>query len=209
MASIASPAEQRIVLENVSWETYQRLLSEHVDSTGTRFAYDGGSLEIMVVHAEHEEINRTLAAVAEAAAMAMERDFCRLGSTTFRRQDLSKGFEPDSSFYFENADKVRGKAEIDLVVDPPPDLIIEVDLTSSSLNRFAIFAAIGVREVWRYAEGQLTISALDAGQYRTCARSVVLPPLTPVVLARFVEQSRHLKPHLWFARIQEWVRRQR
>jgi Putative restriction endonuclease len=85
----------------VSWDTYERLLAEHTDSPGTRFAYDNGSLEIMVAYAGHENPNRTLAALVEAAALALRMDFWRSGSTTFKRDDVKKGIEPDSSFYFD------------------------------------------------------------------------------------------------------------
>src|SRR5260370_1173827 len=126
MTTIAAP-EERVVLENVSWETYERLLAESVESVGTRFTYDEGVLEIMVVSIAHENPNRTLAYLVEIVAAETDRDLHRAGSTTFKRKDLAKGFEPDSCFYIGHADQVRGKAELDPVKDPPPNLVIRFD----------------------------------------------------------------------------------
>ncbi|MBZ5618557.1 MAG: hypothetical protein LAQ69_07520 [Acidobacteriia bacterium] len=100
MPMTASPAEQRVLLRNVSWETYERLLAESVNALGTRFAYDEGNLEIMVVQVGHEGPNRTLARIAEITAEETGRDFRASGSTTFKRPDLAKGFDPDSPFTF-------------------------------------------------------------------------------------------------------------
>ena len=101
----------------------------------------------MVLSTKHERPNRTLALLVEILAEELNMDVQRLGSTTFTREDLDKGFEPDSCFYIQNEARVRGKEEIDLAVDPPPDLVIEIDITSPSLNKFPIYARIGVPEV--------------------------------------------------------------
>src|SRR5271157_291217 len=94
MSTAVTPAEQRLLLHDISWETYERLLRESVENLGTRFTYDGGNLEIMVVSISHEAPNRTLALIAEITAEETGRDFVAAGSTTFKRRDLAKGFEP-------------------------------------------------------------------------------------------------------------------
>src|SRR5947207_5107011 len=124
MPLTVTPPEERVLMHDISWETYERLLAESVNNCGTRFTYDEGTLEIMVVYIGHEDPNRTLAAIAEITASETRRDFLRSGSTTFKRSDLSKGFEPDSSFYFRNAATVRGKRDLHLHSDPPPELVI-------------------------------------------------------------------------------------
>ena len=151
---------QRVILHGVSWETYERLLADFQDSHAAHFAYDQGALEIMVLSLKHETFNRTLATLVEIVAEEMQGDVINAGSTTFRRADLSKGFEPDTCFYIQNVERVRGKDEIDLTVDPPPDLVIEIDITSPSLNKFPIFAAMGIPEVWRYDGKTVTIFTL-------------------------------------------------
>jgi Uma2 family endonuclease len=206
MPAIATPAENRVLLTNISWETYERLLGESVDNCGTRFTYSEGNLEIMVVSAGHEKPNRTLASIVELTAIETDRDFVRTGSTTFKRQDLEKGFEPDSSFYFVRSDAIRDKDEIDLAVDPPPELVIEVDITRSSLNRFPIFASVGVEEVWRYDGGRVQFHSLEGDAYRRIEESVVLPPMIAAQATLFMEQVRRLKAPQWDRAVRSWIR---
>src|ERR671939_1507804 len=165
MATVLSPPEQRVILHNVRWETYERLLADLQDSSAPRLTYDRGTLEIMSSSSEHERYNRTIAQVVEELAVEMEIDLDNLGSTTFRREDLDRGFEPDSCFYIQNAVRVRGKKRIDLTVDPPPDLVIEIDITSPSLDKFPIYAAVGVPEVWRYDGTHVTMYRLTGERY--------------------------------------------
>jgi Uma2 family endonuclease len=191
----------------VSWETYERLLAEIVESAGTRFTYDEGTLEILVVSFGHENPNRTLAYLVEVVAEETQRDLHRAGSTTFKRKDLAKGFEPDSCFYIDHAEQVRGKEELDLVTDPPPDLVIEVDITRSSLSRFPIFAALGVPEVWRFDGNRVTMHRLERGSYAQIEASLALPPLTASQATVFLDESRQEKSTVWLRRVREWVRR--
>jgi len=208
MATTLLLPEQRVLLK-VSWETYEQLLAEHLDSPGTRFTCDRGVLEIMVVYVGHEDPNRTLALLVEIVGEETNRDLHPAGSTTFKRQDLQKGFEPDSSFYFdERAERVRGKTDLDLLVDPPPDLIIEIDITRSSLPRLPIFAAVGVPEVWRYDGTRVAFYRLAEGSYAEVERSIALPPLTGRQASVFLAESRREKRPAWLRRVREWVRAQ-
>lgn len=205
MTTIAPP-EQRVLLQNVSWETYERLLAESIESVGTRFTYDEGDLEIMVVSIAHENPNRTLAQLVEIVVEETEKDLHRAGSTTFKRKDLLKGFEPDSCFYISHAEQARGREELDPVTDPPPDLVIEVDITRSSLNRFPIFSAMGVPEVWRFDGARVTMYRLESGRYFEIEASLALPPLTASQTTVFLDESRQEKSSVWSRRVREWVR---
>ncbi len=140
--TVKSPAEQRILLSNVSWETYERLLADHESTSAPRFAFGRGGLEIKSPSPEHEAYNRTIALLVELLAEELGIDVYDLGSTTFRRADLERGFEPDSCLYIQNEERVRGKGRIDLAIDPPPDLVIEVDITSPSINKLSIHARL-------------------------------------------------------------------
>ncbi|MDP9356919.1 MAG: Uma2 family endonuclease, partial [Chloroflexota bacterium] len=113
MQAVAGPPEQRILLRNVAWETYERLLADHLDSSAPRFAYDRGLLEIVRPSTEHETVNRTLALLVEVVAEELGIDVLNVGSMTFRRQDLQRGFEPGSSFYIQHESSVRGRTQID------------------------------------------------------------------------------------------------
>ncbi|MBA2410858.1 MAG: Uma2 family endonuclease [Gammaproteobacteria bacterium] len=200
------PAVQKVILYDISWETYERLLAEHGAHAGTRFSYDCGALEIMSPLIIHERINRRLATIFETIAEERGVDFDSVGSSTFRREDLKKGFEPDSCFYITHLERVREKAQINLRIDPPPDLIIEVDITSPSLPRFPIFAAVGVPEVWRYDGARVRVFALSTGEYVEPSESASLPGVTGDVLTDFLAKSKMIKRAPWLHGIREWAR---
>jgi Uma2 family endonuclease len=206
MASVLSLPEQKVILENSSWETYQRLLAENQENSGTHFIFDNGRLEIMVVSYEQEILKDIIALLVNILAEESETDIRGAGSTTFQREELAKGFEPDACFYIANAERVRGKKQIDLTVDPPPDLIIEVDITSPSLNRFPIFAAFGVTEVWRYQNGQVTFYKLETDKYVETKESVAFPTMTNDWITKFVELSQQVKRTVWLRQVRESLR---
>ena len=128
------------------------------DGAAPRLTYDRGTLGIMSPSSEHERYNRAVAQIVEELAAELDVDMDSLGSTTFRREDIDRGFEPDSCLYVRNAPRVRGKKRIDLAADPPPDLVIEIDITSPSLNKFPVLAHVGVPEVWRFDGERLASS---------------------------------------------------
>jgi Uma2 family endonuclease len=207
MQEMSSPdTVERVVLYDVSWETYERLLREQQESSSTRFTYDHGTLEIMVLSARHEALKHTLSLLVSVVAEELDIDVYGYGSTTFRREDLARGFEPDACFYAKNAEFVRNKKEIDLTQDPPPDLVIEIDITSPSLNKFPLFAAVSVPEVWRYDGAALTIFTLKRGEYQLRTTSLILPGVTGQMITQFLEESDTLKRTVWLRRLREWVR---
>jgi len=209
MATVISLPEQKVILSNVSWETYNRLLVEHGEQSNTRFNYDQGTLEIMVLSAEHERLKHTLATLVELLAGELGIDVDGVGSTTFRREDLARGFEADAAFYGQNAAAVANKSRIDLTEDPPPDLVIESDVTSPSLDKFPIFAALGVPEVWRCEEMHVTIFKLEAGQYVVSDTSLMLIGVTSVGLGQLLEASKEMKRTAWLHRVREWAQTQK
>lgn len=206
MATVVGSPEQKIILRNVSWETYERLLADHLDSSSPRFTYDRGTLEIMSPSAEHEEINRTIAMFVEVVFEEMNVDIRNLGSTTFKREDLERGFEPDSCFYIQNAERIGGKTKIDLKVDPPPDLVIEIDITSESLNKLPICAKLAIPEIWRYDGKKIIVLKLEADSYVESEQSRALPDLPASVISAFIEESRSLERTAWLRKIREWAR---
>jgi Uma2 family endonuclease len=208
MQATIAPPEERVLMDNISWETYERLLAESTANPGTRFTYDNGNLEIMVVYIGHEDPNCILEAIVAFTASERRLDYFRSGSTTLKRSDLLKGCEADSSFYFRNAAamrQLRKSRNIDLQIDPAPDLAIEVDITRSSLQRFPIFAAIGISEVWRYDGERVRFYALDGGIYREVESSAVLPPLTSAQATRFLDQSPNQAAPDWEEAVRDWV----
>lgn len=213
-APIAHPtppieAEQRIILHGVSWDTYERLLADFLESNAVHFTYDRGELEIMAPSPEHEASTDLLALLVNVLAEELNVDVHGLGSTTFRRADLKRGFEPDTCFYVQNAERVRGKKRLDLTRDPPPDLVIEVDLTSFSLNKLPLYAAVGVPEVWRHDGQTVTILRLAGSKYRKQQKSAIFPGVTGAQIARFVEEGQTTRRLDWLRRVRAWVRGQR
>lgn len=209
MATVLSPPTPRVILRNISWETYARLLAEHEETSSTHFTYDRGLLEIMVLSAKHEAIKHTLALIVEVVAEEWELDVYGVGSTTFRREDLARGFEPDACFYLQQAAQMRGKEDIDPALDPPPDLVIAVDIPHPSLDKFPIFAALRLPEVWRYDGTHVAIATLAAYDYRTVSASCALPGVTSTVLEQFLDASMQMPRPAWLRYVREWVRTQR
>jgi Uma2 family endonuclease len=209
MATVVSPPERLVILDRVSWETYERLLAEHGEKGGTRFTYDEGVLEIMVLSSRHEIPNRKLASLVEVLAEEWDIVIVQLGSTTFKREFLQKGFEPDSCFYIQHADAIRGKEEVDLSDDPAPDLTIEVDITCESLNRFPVFAAVGIPEVWRFDGTKVTFFQLDSGRYIESDRSLAFPAISSEIATEFLTQSQKLKDTVWLREVRDWARAQK
>jgi Uma2 family endonuclease len=202
MAIAMQDNTQRILLSGIRWCTYEALLADLGDSPATRLAYHQGLLEIMVRSFSHEQLNRLLASIIEALAMSMQRDFINAGSTTFKRADVERGFEPDSCFYLQHVDTIRGQTTIDLATDPPPDLVIEIDITHPSLDKLPIYAAIGVPEVWRSDGQQVVIYRLETGTYTAANSSEVLPGITAHQVMSFLTLSSTMPRHAWFAAIQ-------
>lgn len=200
-----SPAE-KIILHDVSWETYEQLLMNYNERQSPRFAYDDGTLEIMILSAKHEEPSRTLASLIEILAEEFGINVRCLGSTTFRRKKLKKGFAPDSCFYIQHAGRIKGKEEIDLKVDPPPDLTIEIDITSPSLNRFPIYAAIGIPEIWRYDGARVIFYRLSGDTYAEVEQSAALPHINSQTVTQFITESRMLERLDWLRRVRAWAR---
>jgi len=160
----------------------------------------------MVVSSRHEEPNRTLALIVEILAEELDIDLRRLGSMTFKRKDLLKGFEPDSCFYIQHADDIIGRPEIKLPVDPPPDLVIEVDITRESLNRFPIFAAVGIPEIWRFDGARVIFYRLESNSYIETSHSLAFAALDSDIATDFLAQSQTLKSTAWLRKVREWAR---
>jgi len=187
MATASAPSGQRLVLHGVDWRTYTRFLHLFSDRRAVRLTYDRGSLEIMTISHEHESYGWFLGRLAVTLTEELNLPLKGGGSTTFRRRRKKRGLEPDDCYWIANAALVRGKMTIDLRIDPPPDLAIEIDITSSSLNRLGIYSALRVPEVWRFDGQTLTFHVLGSdGHYAVTPTSLAFPFLKPDELVRFL-----------------------
>jgi len=206
MVTVLSPPEQRIVLYNVSWQTYECLLRDYENSSSPRLTYDHGILEIMSPFSEHESYCRFIDLVLGVWADETDIRVRITGATTFKRRALLRGFEPDSSFYIQNEPAVRGKRRIDLEVDPPPDLVIEIDITHSSLDKLSINAQVGVPEVWRYDGQKVEVLVLNDEGYVPQFESRMLPGMTAAALADLLTDVPLLDAAAWMRRARHWAR---
>ncbi|NJL85479.1 MAG: Uma2 family endonuclease [Leptolyngbyaceae cyanobacterium SM1_1_3] len=186
---IQIPLGQRIELTNVSWLEFEAILQELGQTRNTRIAYSNGILSIMALLPEHEKAKVLISDLVKVLLEELSVDCESFGSTTFKRQDMAKGIEPDDSFYIQNYAQMIGKDRIDLSVDPPPDLAIEVDLTAKTQTE--AYAALGVPELWRYDDNQLQIAVLRQGWYVIAAESPIFPgwPILEMT-ANFMARSR-------------------
>lgn len=183
-----------VVLHNIGWKTYQALLADMGEHRSARIAYDRGTLEIKMPSKLHELINRLLERIITTLTEELGMNILSLGSTTFDSEAIGQGVEPDSCFYIQNADRVNPEDDTP-PQDFPPDLVVEVDITSSSRSRLNIYKTMGVPEVWRYRKQGLTILQLQEGEYVDCEYSSVFTFLSAGVLANFLERGRQSKNH--------------
>lgn len=183
-------AENRVILKGVSWSTFKALLADVGDDRAWRIAYDGGVLEIRRPYLEHEVPKGMMESFIEATADELEIEVMKAGSLTLEREDLTRAVEPDSCFYIQNEASVRGKRNINMSEDLPPDLAIESDYTNSSVNKDVLYASIGVPELWRYRRQSLQVYQLVDGKYEKCDRSLAFPFLPVAEIPGFIEQSR-------------------
>jgi Uma2 family endonuclease len=149
--------------------------------------YDTGRLEMMSPLPEHERVKKIVGRMIEALTEELGTEVVSLGSTTIRRKDREKGLEPDECYYFKDEKKMRTRKRLNLKKDPPPELVVEVDVTRRSVDREPVYAGLGVPEVWRWDGRQLQCLELVAGQYRPRERSLVFPFLAVGELTRFVK----------------------
>ncbi|OUL37322.1 hypothetical protein BV372_02685 [Nostoc sp. T09] len=204
--TLIQPAEI-IHLSGISWQTYENLLTELSASRRLRLTYNRGTLEIMVPSPEHESYKKILGRFVETLAEELQVRIEPLGSTTFKRPDIS-GAEPDECFYIENINVIRGKKRINLEQDPPPDLVVEIDITSSSTNRFEVYADMGVPEIWRYDGNYFNINILQNKKYIAVDRSLAFPNLQLSEISNFLQQVGQ-KDYLDLVReFRNWVKSQ-
>src|SRR5262245_35990709 len=178
---------QHLLLRDVDWQTYSRLLWAFAERPSVRLTYDRGALEIMSPLHEHDSdcylLGRFVDTLTDEMGLAVKAG----RSNTLRRRRKKRGLEPDNCYWIASEPRVRGKRHIDLRVDPPPDLALEVDVTYSTLDRLSIYSALGVPEVWRLAGQAMTFHVLGKdGNYAEKTHSLAFPFLTPADLTRFL-----------------------
>lgn len=207
LEQIIVPPGHQLALKNVSWQQFQDILENLGESRSARLSYSQGRLEIMTPLPEHEDDKVIIGDLVKAILEEMDIEFRSLGSTTFENAAMKQAVEPDDCFYIKNEAKIRGKKRINLEIDPPPELAIEIDITSRT--RFNNYQDLGVTELWRYNGKNLEINILQSGQYIQSEKSLIFSNL-PIadVLHNFVEQSKIRGRNATMKAFRAWVREQ-
>lgn len=209
MLTTTTPSfEQRTLLSNISWQTFKTMLAEMGDERVTRLAYDAGTVEIMTPLMPNEHSNRLIEVFVGVLCEELGLEIKRTGSLTLTRDDLQKGGEPDSSYYIQNEALVRGKENIDLAVDPPPDLVLEVEYSRSRINKLQLYAAMGIPEFWRYNGTVLRTYQLKSGQYVEENHSPIFAPILVSEIHRFLKESRNIGEITCTRNFRSWVKQQ-
>lgn len=197
--------ESRFVLYDVGWQGYETLLGL-IGDRAIRLTYDRGSVEFMSPSQDHELYRLILGRIIDTLTEELFLPCIGAGSTTWRREDVDRGLEPDQCFYLANAGRVRGK-RIDLSVDPPPDLAIEIEISRSALDRMGIYAALGIPEVWRFDGESLRVERLqDDRTYAASEASLSFPFLPLGEIVRFLKLSESMDHGEWGRLFRGWVR---
>lgn len=197
---------QDVMLQDVTWQEFETILDELGDHRGARLAYENGTLEMMMPLPRHQDNKEIVGDLIKALLEERDVEFRSLGSTTFKKAQ-TQGLEPEQCFYIQNEAAIRGKKRIDLTVDPPPDLAIEIDVTSRTHP--SIYAALRVPELWRFDQGKLQINVLQGAVHREVMESPTFPGL-PLqdVLPQYLADSKTVGRNKVIKAFRQWVREQ-
>jgi Uma2 family endonuclease len=200
--------DQRILLHGIEWEQYQAI-SKALNGHHLRLSYDGESLELMTKSFPHGRFSRLIGRMIGVLTEELKLPLTGCGDMTLDREDLERGIESDEGFYITNEPLVRGKENIDLSVDPPPDLGIEIDISRSSQRRLRIYEAIKVPEVWLFDREKIRVYRLDAeGKYAEAERSQYFPLRRMDELTAFLLRANEMEENSLIRSFREWVREQ-
>ncbi|HEY9633505.1 MAG TPA: Uma2 family endonuclease [Coleofasciculaceae cyanobacterium] len=205
LKQLTIPPGNKAQLKNISWHMYETILEEMGEGYAARLAYYKGTLEIRMPLPRHERAKSMIGDLVKVLLEELDIDCEALGSTTFKREDMESGVEPDDCFYIQNEAAIRGKDRIDLTIDPPPDLAIEIDNTSST--SLSSYQALEVPELWRYNGRMLQINVLQYGKYVETQISPNFPAFPLIeVIPQYLEQSKAIGRNATIKAFRNWVR---
>ena len=184
------PNGAMLVFHDVTWREYEELLEDLGESTRFRFSYDRGRLEVVSPLTKHDKYARFIDRLLYVVGSELDLTVEAYGNATWRREALERGAEADACFYIANAERVMTKEDIDLESDPPPDLVVEVDITNESSSKFPVLAALQVPEIWRYDGTTVRVYARDGNSYIEVPQSGLIPALKPAMLSHALDISK-------------------
>ncbi|MBW4627019.1 MAG: Uma2 family endonuclease [Brasilonema octagenarum HA4186-MV1] len=195
-----------LVLYNVNWEMYEQLLEIFAQRPIPRMTYYQGTLELMTPLPEHERYGWTFGRLIIILCEELGLEILGLKSTTWRSKPKAAGKEADECFYIQNEAVMRGRIKIDLTVDPPPDLALEIDITHSAIDKMAVYAELKVPEVWRFANGQLTIHILTEVGYIESETSLAFGSFPVKEFVQFIQLDSQKGENARMKEFRSWVR---
>lgn len=199
------PPGSRLSLAEITWQEYENLLVELDEKPHLRLTYDHGDLDIMTLSPEHEGYSRLFTHFIQILTEETDTDFIALGSTTLRDQLVESGVEADDCYYIGDFADVAGKKRLDLSIDPPPDLAVEIDITNRSLGKLPIYALLKVQELWRFDGSQMQFYQLKGAHYVEQDQSERFAFLKPEALKPFLEQGRRRGINAMRRAFRDWV----
>ncbi len=202
------PTEQRIALGAIAWEDY-KAIAKALTGRHVRLTYDRGRLEFMTISGKHAILSRLFGHLVAIITQELNLPMLCCGDMTCDSELLLRALEPDECFYITSEPLVRGKDDIDLAVDPPPDLAIEIELSKTRRDRMDVYAALKISEVWRFDGQQLTVNQLSGDGHFVVSECSRYFPMIPVAeLLRFVEMRTQTDENSLLRSFREWVRSQ-
>jgi Uma2 family endonuclease len=200
------PLQEHVYLPGVSYSTYEALVTEIEDRRRLRITYYHGEMEIVSPTQDHERAKKLFGQMIEAITEELGIPRMSCGSMTFKDQLLDCGLEPDECYYIQHEADVRGRT-VKLGQDPPPDLVVEVDITTSVINRFPVYAALGFPEIWQYVDGDIVVHILQHdGQYAVTEKSTALPMASTKKLVEHLNRCHLTDETTWIRAFRQWVR---
>jgi len=205
--AVSASMTQRVILHGISWQTYLQILTELGDHRASRLAYAQGVLEITMPSDRHETHKKLLERMIETLTEELNLPAKSFGSTTLNRADLEHGAEPDSCYYIQHVSQIQGR-QVDLATDPPPDLVLEIDISSPSSRRIDIYRQLGVPELWCYSGGRVQMYRLQNGEYVPCDLSPSFPLVSTAVINQFLQQAETQDDTTFIRTWRRWIGQQ-
>ena len=207
LADVA-PDESKI-LYGVSWEDYVEFTKATLDKTNLELTYNRGVLKVNMGQGfRHENLSRFLNSLITTVSLILRVRIIPVGSMTLTSSRVRKGADPDESYYVQNAHRASFKQELfDDATDTPPDVVVEIDETHKSEDKFEIYAAFGIKEFWLYDAEVLRIFELsNTGEYLLIEKSLALPILTAKVLTEFLSRSQRENQFEVLLDFEKWLK---
>lgn len=199
------PEDTVAISYGVSWEEYEELLEQVGEASGLRISYDDGKLKVMTLSSEHEKYTRFIEKLITTLSLRLRIKILSFGSATMKKSKKRKGNEPDCCFYVQTAAALGTRIKLDFEVDPPPDIAVEVDVHHASIDKFSIYAALGVPEIWRFDGQQLYIYLWQRDQYVESETSQALQMLTGGILTDYLIRMREEGEFEAIIAFDEWL----